>query len=717
MEIKNQLNWAWKKKLTLVRQTENAECGIACLAMIADWHGYKINLRQLRVNLGASQHGMSLPRLIECAESINLSGRAVRLDLEELKHLKTPCILHWNLNHFVVLNSVKGNKIVIHDPASGILSLTLSDVNKSFTGIALELSPTHNFKKRDEKEKVKLSMLIGNTIGLKSALIKILIFSLVLESLALLLPILNQIVIDEVLVGNDENLLILIIVSIFLITAVKTLIGLAKDWATISLSVNFNMQWTANVFHHLFRLPIEWFEKRNIGNISAKFSAIDVIQNTLTTSVIQVLLDFVLVFGTLLVMLLYSPLLSIIAIIAAFLYALLRLTWFNTFKRAEENTWEERTKEDSYFLETIRGVLSLRVNETLSLRESTWKNLNINRLNAQLHELKLSMIYNTVNITLISLVSATVLWFGANLVLSGQFTIGMLVAFLSYQGRFSSSIGSLTDKFFEYKMLSVHNERLADIVLTTKDLNNEHDLTPIRQHKISEENEKINVSNVSFAYGLDTPILLKNISFQLRDGEIVTLIGSSGEGKSTIAKLLLGIYKPTSGYIEYFGNSNLSLKEIRPRIGAVFQEDQLFSGSIIENITFWSTEIDEAWLMECTKKANIHDDIELLNMGYNTLIGEMGSSLSTGQRQRILIARALYKKPDLLILDEATSSLDIETESFVCNMLRETGLPILMIAHRPKTISIADRVLLLKNGNISEIPNPYRSESSPEKIS
>ncbi|TQP30193.1 peptidase domain-containing ABC transporter, partial [Vibrio cholerae] len=189
MEIKNQLNWAWKKKLTLVRQTENAECGIACLAMIADWHGYKINLRQLRVNLGASQHGMSLPRLIECAESINLSGRAIRLDLEELKHLKTPCILHWNLNHFVVLNSVKGNKIVIHDPASGILSLTLSDVNKSFTGIALELSPTHNFKKRDEKEKVKLSMLIGNTIGLKSALIKILIFSLVLESLALLLPI------------------------------------------------------------------------------------------------------------------------------------------------------------------------------------------------------------------------------------------------------------------------------------------------------------------------------------------------------------------------------------------------------------------------------------------------------------------------------------------------------------------------------------------------
>ncbi|MGF1684412.1 peptidase domain-containing ABC transporter [Photobacterium minamisatsumaniensis] len=708
MEINSQLDWGWGKKLTLVRQTENAECGVACLTMIADWHGYQISLRHLRAKFGITQHGMSFARLIECAELINLSGRAVRLDLNELEQLSTPCILHWNLNHFVVLKSVKGNKVVIHDPANGVVHPTLSDVNKHFTGIALELSPTHDFKKRDEKEKTKLSELIGKTVGLKYSLIKIFLFALVLEALALLSPMLNQIVIDEVLVGYDENLLILIIFSILLITATQTLIGLAKEWATITLSVNFNMQWTANVFHHLFRLPIEWFEKRDIGNISAKFAAINVIQNTLTTSVIQALLDLVLVIGTLIVMLLYSPTLSIIAIIAALIYVVLRFSWFGAFKRAEENTWETNTKEESYFLETVRGVLSLRVNGTLPWRESSWRNLNINRRNAQLYELKLGMIYNTINITIISLVSASVLWFGANLVLSGQFTIGMLVAFLSYQGRFSGSISSLIDKYFEYKMLSVYNERLADIVLTQKETNNDYGFKAIQSGTANEHEELIDFSGVSFSYGTNEPLLLNDASFCIKRGEIVALVGPSGCGKSTISKLLLGIYKPTAGYIEFFGSSNLSMKEVRQRIGAVLQEDQLFSGSIIENIAFFGSELDEEWLVECAQKAGVHDDIERLNMGYHTLVGEMGSSLSGGQKQRILIARALYKKPELLILDEATSSLDIHTESLVCQTFRQIGLPILMIAHRPETIASADRVLLLQDGLVNEVPNSFK---------
>ncbi|MBT2919577.1 MULTISPECIES: peptidase domain-containing ABC transporter [Vibrio] len=708
MEVINQLDWGWKKKLTLIRQTENAECGVACLAMISDWHGYKISLRNLRAKFGITQHGMSFSRLIECAELLKLSGRAVRLDLDELHQLSTPCILHWNLNHFVVLNSIKGNKVVIHDPANGVTQLSLADVNKHFTGIALELTPTHDFKKLDEKTKIKLSELVGNTIGLKSSLIKIFAFALVLEAIALLLPMLNQIVIDEVLVGYDENLLVLIILAILLITATQTLIGLAKEWATVTLSVNFNTQWTANVFHHLFRLPIEWFEKRDIGSISAKFSAINVIQNTLTTSIIQALLDLVLVVGTLMVMLLYSPTLSVITIIAAIIYVCLRFAWFGSFKRAEENTWEANTKEESYFIETVRGVLSLRVNGTLPWRESAWRNLNINRRNAQLHEFKLTIIYNTINTTIISLVSASVLWFGANLVLNEQFTIGMLVAFLSYQGRFSGSISSLIDKYFEYKILSVYNERLADIVLTQKETDNDYAITTTQSKSIFASDNLIDFANVSFSYGTNEPLLLNKASFKIKQGEIVALVGTSGCGKSTISKLLLGIYKPTGGHIKFFGNSVLSMKEVRQRIGSVLQEDQLFSGSIIENITFFGSKSDEEWLVQCAQKAGVHDDIERLNMGYHTLVGEMGSSLSGGQKQRILIARALYKKPELLILDEATSSLDIHTESLVCQTFRDIGLPILMIAHRPETIASADRVLLLQGGVIIEVPNTFR---------
>ncbi|GAD76331.1 putative ABC transporter permease/ATP-binding protein [Vibrio azureus NBRC 104587] len=533
-------------------------------------------------------------------------------------------------------------------------------------------------------------------------------FALVLEVLALTLPIFNQIVIDEVLVGYDKNLLVLVIGAILMVTATQTLIGLAQQWATIKLSVNFNMQWAANVFHHLFRLPIDWFEKRDIGSISAKFSAVDVIQQTLTTSAIQALLDLVLVVGTLSVMLVYSPQLSFIAIAAAVGYIALRFAWFGAFKRAEENTWEASTQEESYFIETVRGVLSLRVNGTLPWRESSWRNLNINRRNAHLYEQKLGMIYNTINVTIVSLVSATVLWFGANLVLDGLFTIGMLMAFLSYQGRFSASISSLIDKYFEFKMLSVYNERLADIVLTEKEMENVPDTLGLPVLTNNSIDTVIEFDNVFFSYGKDQPYILNGASFSVKNNEIVALVGPSGCGKSTISKLLLGIYSVTSGNINYFGNKSTASKSLRTQVGAVLQEDQLFSGSIIENITFFAGDLDEEWLVECARRAGVHDDIERLNMGYHTLVGEMGSSLSGGQKQRILIARALYKKPKFLLLDEATSSLDIYTESFVCQMFKEINTPILMIAHRPETIASADRVLLMESGLVQEIPNNFK---------
>jgi len=713
VHVEHIINWNWGKKLSLVRQTEKAECGIACLAMVAEWHGYKIDLRALRAKCGITQHGMSFARLIECGELLKLSGRAVRLDLNELEQLTTPCILHWNLNHFVVLKRVRGKKIEIHDPANGALCLTIEEVNKHFTGIALDLTPTHDFEQRTEKKAVRLSTLIGKTVGLKGALGRIFTFALVLEVLALLLPIFNQIIIDEVLVGYDKNLLVLVIGAILLVTATQTLIGLAQEWVTIKLAVNFNMQWAANVFHHLFRLPIDWFEKRDIGSISAKFAAVDVIQQTLTISVIQALLDLVLVVGTLSVMLLYNPQLSLIAIVAALAYIALRFAWFGAFKRAEENTWEASTQEESYFIETVRGVLSLRVNGSLPWRESSWRNLNINKRNAQLHEQKLSMIYNTMNVTIVSLVSACVLWFGANLVLDGLFTIGMLMAFLSYQGRFSASISSLIDKYFEFKMLSVYNERLADIVLTEREtMGGVSVIAPLEQIDKASSNEAVvEFNDVSFSYGKDQPFIVNGACFSVSRGEIVALVGHSGCGKSTISKLLLNIYSPNSGEINYFGSKNTSIKELRNKIGAVLQEDQLFSGSIIENITFFTGNLDEDWLVECAKRAGVHDDIERLNMGYHTLVGEMGSSLSGGQKQRILIARALYKKPKLLILDEATSSLDIYTESFVCQMFREIDISILMIAHRPETIASADRVLLMDLGAITEIPNNFRQEA------
>lgn len=713
-----QLNLHWRHRLPLIRQTESAECGVACLAMVAGWHGYRVDLPSLRSRFNVSTHGMTFAHLMECAQVLKLSGRAVRLELEELCQLAVPCILHWDLNHFVVLKRVRGNNIELHDPANGAVSMSLVQANRHFTGIALELTPTHDFEQRDERVKVRLAALIGKTVGLKAALARIFCFALALEFLALLSPLINQIVIDEVLVALDDSLLVLIVIAMLLMSATQTLIGLARQWATITMAVNFNMQWTANVFHHLLRLPIDWFEKRDIGNISAKFDAVDTIQDTLTTSILEALLDVLLVVGTLGMMLIYSVPLSLLALGAALIYGLLRVLWFRTLRRAAEDSWMAGTLESSHFLETLHGMLSVRVNGALAQRESAWRNLNIARRNSQLRENKLAIGYDIINQVIGSLVGAAVLWFGANAVLSGSFSIGMLVAYMSFQGRFSASINGLIDKVFAWRMLDVYNERLADIVLTPKEGGAqavEHLAVAFPEQQ--RDKPVVELENITFSYGQGGVNILTGAELQIMPGEVVALVGRSGCGKTTLAKLLLGLYQPSAGLLRVFGiaHHHAGYGQVRQMIGAVMQEDRLFRGAILDNITFFSQHGDLDWAQHCAQLAQLHDDIIALPMGYQTLIGEMGNSLSGGQKQRLLLARALYKRPQLLILDEATSHLDVTNEILISSTLRNLGLTILLIAHRPETIASADRVVELDAGRLVPLPGGLADDGHLEE--
>lgn len=696
------LNLHWRQRLPLIRQTESAECGVACLAMVAGWHGYRIDLPSLRARFNVSTQGMTFVHLMECAQMLKLTGRAVRLELEELSQLAVPCILHWDLNHFVVLKRVRGKHIELHDPARGAVKMSLLQANRHFTGVALELTPTHDFEQRDERKKVRLTELIGKTVGLKAALARIFCFALALEVLALLSPLINQIVIDEVLVALDSSLLVLIVIAMLLMSAAQTLIGLARQWATISMAVNFNMQWTANVFHHLLRLPIDWFEKRDIGNVSAKFDAVDTIQDTLTTSILEALLDVLLVVGTLGMMLLYSVPLSMLALGAALIYGLLRVLWFRTLRRAAEDSWTASTLESSHFLETLHGMLSLRVNGALVQRESAWRNLNIARRNSQLRENKLAIVYDIINQVIGSLVGAAVLWFGANAVLSGSFSIGMLVAYMSFQGRFSASINGLIDKAFAWRMLDVYNERLADIVLTPKEGAQATGSPAVTFPEQREDCPVVELENIVFSYGQGGNTILAGAVLRIMPGEVVALVGRSGCGKTTLAKILLGLYQPTAGRLRVFGieHHHAGYGQVRQMIGAVMQEDRLFRGAILDNITFFSQHSDLDWAQHCAQLAQLHEDIIALPMGYQTLIGEMGNSLSGGQKQRLLLARALYKRPRLLILDEATSHLDVTNEILISSTLRNLGLTILLIAHRPETIASADRVVELDAGRL-----------------
>ncbi|EPP8166265.1 peptidase domain-containing ABC transporter [Escherichia coli] len=709
------LKWTGRKQLPLIRQTESAECGLACLVMMACWHGLQTDLPTLRERFSISTQGMTLQRLIECAAGIRLSSRAVRLEPEDLKSLSLPCILHWNMNHFVVLYKVRGSRLVIHDPDKGKITLSLQDAGKHFTGVALELTPASDFTARDERKKIRLRQLTGRTPGLLAAMSRIIIFALALEILTLSSPLLNQLVIDEVLVAADRSLLTVIIIALLLLSMTQMLLSLARQWASITLSVNFNMQWTVRVFHHLVRLPLGWFDARSKGSINARFEAVDTIQEALTTQVLEGILDVLLVITALCMMLLYSPEMTLIAVLAAIIYGVLRALWYPSLRQSAEDAWDAGARESGHFLETLNGILSLRINGVTAHREAAWLNLNIVRRNTQLRQSRQLMCYDIAHTLTGSVVSAIILWKGAGEVLNGTFTVGMLVAYLSYQMRFSSSISSLTDKYFSWRMLDIYNERLADIVLTpTEDY---------QQQPAQEDNDTsvfpsvfrgdvadgalvpLSLEHITFSHKGGNKPILRGVSLTLHPGEVMAITGQSGCGKSTLVKLILGIHIPDEGTIRAFGipHTHPDYFQVRQRIGTVLQDDHLFRGSIADNIIFFSGDRNHERMIQCARLALIDSDIMSMPMGYQTLIGETGGGLSGGQKQRILLARALYKKPGFLLLDEATSHLDVESEIQISQTLRQLGLPVLLIAHRPETIASADRVLYLADGCFMEL--------------
>ena len=710
------LNWTGRRRLPLIRQTESAECGLACLAMMACWHGLQTDLPTLRERFSISTQGMTLQRLIECAAGIRLSSRAVRLEPEDLKSLSLPCILHWNMNHFVILHKVRGSRLVIHDPDKGKVIITLTDAGKHFTGVALELMPASDFTASDERKKIRLRQLTGKTPGLLAAMSRIIVFALALEILTLGSPLFNQLVIDEVLVAADRSLLTVIIIALLLLSLTQMLLSLARQWASITLSVNFNMQWTARVFHHLVRLPLSWYDARSKGSINARFDAIDTIQQALTTQVLEGILDVLLVVTALCMMLLYSTEMTLIAVLAAVIYGVLRVLWYPSLRQSAEDAWDAGARESGYFLETLNGILSLRINGVTAFREAAWLNLNVTRRNTQLRQSRLLMCYDIAHTLTGSVVSAVILWKGAGEVLNGTFTVGMLVAYLSYQMRFSSSISSFTDKFFSWRMLDVYNERLADIVLTQTE---GHQQRPVHEDVStsvitsvvsgnSEAHPPLSIEHIIFSHKGGNKPILRGISLALQPGEVVAITGKSGCGKSTLVKLILGIHIPDEGTIRTFGitQTHPDYFQVRRRIGTVLQDDHLFRGSIADNIIFFSEDRNQERMIQCARLALIDTDIMAMPMGYQTLIGETGGGLSGGQKQRILLARALYKQPGFLLLDEATSHLDVESEIQISQTLRQLGLPVLLVAHRPETIASADRVLYLADGYLEEQKMP-----------
>ncbi|KWO47526.1 ABC transporter [Burkholderia sp. MSMB1459WGS] len=699
MSFLDRLSFGVGGKLPMILQTEATECGLACLAMIAGYHGHHVDLATLRGRFPVSLKGTGLARVIEIAHRLDFGTRALKLDLDQLGQLRMPCILHWNFNHFVVLMEVSGRGAVIHDPAQGIRKVPLDVLSRAFTGVALELWPTSGFETRDAAPAVKLRALLGPVSGLSRSLGQVLVLALALEVFALVQPFFLQWVIDEVIVGADRDLLTVLALGFGLLLLMQQATSAIRAWALMYFGTMLNVQWRANVFTHLLSLPVRYFERRHLGDVVSRFGSIDTIQQTLTTSFLTAVIDGLMTIVTLAMMFVYSRVLGCVALAAMILYALLRWLWYRPLRRATEEQIVRAAKQQSHFLETVRGVKTIKLFGRQHERRASWLSLLVEQVNAGLHAQKLQLLYQQLNGLLFGIEGLLIIWLGARMVMEGQFTVGVLMAFNAYKGQFDGRVGSLIDKYFEVKMLQLQGERLADIVFAKPEPDASMRHVPGEADDLA---ASIEFDAIAFRYADDEPTVLDGVSFAIAPGESVAVAGPSGCGKTTLVNVLLGVLQPTAGCVRIGGVDVglLGLERLRALVGTVLQDDVLFAGSIAENIGFFDPDADPQWIVECARLAAVHADIVAMPMGYNTLVGDMGTVLSGGQKQRVLLARALYKRPKILVLDEATSHLDLHREQQVNAAIGALQMTRVIIAHRPETIASAGRVVMLNGGRI-----------------
>lgn len=685
------LQFGWSRRLPMMLQTEAAECGVACLAMVASYYGHDVDLAGLRRRFSTSLKGATLAQVMSMAGRLDLSCRPLKLDLEELAQLRTPCLLHWDLNHFVVLKRASRRGIVIHDPARGIRKLTLKQASEHFTGVALELTPGAEFAPVRERQSVSLRALTGNVRGLIPALAQILVLALALEVFALAAPFYLQWVLDQVLVSADRDLLTLLGLGFMAITVFSALVTAARSWAVTWLGATLNVQWASNLFAHLMRLPLDWFEKRHVGDVVSRIGSIQVIQKTLTTQFIGSLLDGLMSLVTLVVMTFYNVWLTVLVTGLFVAYGLMRWVFFNPLRQANEEQIVYGARQQSELLESIRGAMPIKLANQQDERLARYANAAVATANREVGIQRLGIAFTLSNQLMFGIGRVAMIWIAATLALKKEFSAGMLIAFIAYADQFTSRAAGLIDKCVDFRMLKLHAERLADIALTWPEVAVKNDWNDA----ISDAS--VELVNVSFRYADGEPWILRNCNVRIEAGESVAIAGPSGCGKSTLAKVVLGLLQPQEGEVRFGGTDirKLGIATYRQWVGAVMQDDQLFAGSIAENIAFFDSKATQAQIEDAARMAAVHTDISTMPMGYQSLVGDMGSSLSGGQKQRVMLARALYRRPKLLVLDEATSHLDLKHEALVSEAVRRVNITRLVIAHRPETIASVSRVVSL----------------------
>ena len=689
-----------RARTPLVMQSEQSECSLACLVMVAGYHGRHLSLSELRAQAMLSGQGAGLRDLMQIAAGLGLHARPLRLEPDDLRALRLPAILHWDLDHFVVAVAVSWRGLTIHDPARGRRLLPWREVGEHVTGVALELLPGPEFQAGGRVARMRLADFWSHSSGLLRNLLAVLGLSLALQVLALTSPFYVQLVVDEALVKHDAELLWILLLAFGLLALLRVLVNWVRGRLVLHAGEAIGFQMGSNLLHHLLRLPLPWFERRHLGDIVSRFGSLAPVQGLLTEGFAVALVDGLMAFTTLAVMLLYSPRLTLIVLLALAMYALLRWATLPMLRRRQQAQIAAAADEETAFLETLRCVQTLKAFGRELDRHAYWQNRRARTINAEVANGRLALGLGAANGVLFGVENLVVIWLGAHAVLGGSFTVGMLYAFISFKGQFTDRVITLVDRAAELGLLRLHLERLAEIGLA------EPESAPVPAGTSRRGHAAISFRGVAFSHGSNLKPVLASIDLDLPAGGLMVITGPSGCGKTTLLRLACGLLRPTAGEVLIDGAVLVpeALDGWRRRSAVVLQDDRLLAGTLGENVAFFDPEPDPAWLDECAAVVGLSGVIRALPLGWQTRIGEGGAGLSGGQRQRLLLARALYVRPDALFIDEGTAHLDGASARWVGDLLERLPMTRMVVTHDPLLLPRAD--LRLDLGHPQFAPGP-----------
>lgn len=693
------VNKIWRKQVPVMLQMSEVECGLACLAMVLSYHGRQTSISELRTDYGASRDGVSALNLVKAARNLGMISRAVALQKNDFKDVTFPAIIHWQFNHFIIVERWTPEKVTIVDPAYGRRQMDAEEFNAGFTGIVLMLEPGMNFHRRKIASPLSLKMYAIQAVRqAPGALVQVILASVLLQAFGLIPPILTQTIIDKIIPFHLNNAMFLLGAGMLMMLFSQAFITLLREWLLIYVRARIDTHMMLSFFEHLLLLPYSFFQQRSSGDLLTRMGSNTIIRDTLSGQLISTFLDGTMVILYLCILLVEAPTFGLLALVIGFLQVILILSVYRPIASMAAQELTAQGKSQGYMAEALAGIATLKAAGAEYSAHDRWTNLFFDQLNISIRRSYLSTVASTALLLLRGFAPLALLWVGATQVLNGSMTLGSMLALSGLATSFLSPLSSLVSSGQQLQIVQAHLDRLADIMTAEPE---QHALTVQSPPKLA---GYIRLEHVGFRYAPENPRVLHDINLNIAAGQKVAIVGRTGSGKSTLGKLLLGLYIPTEGHIYYDGLSlqDLQYQEVRRQFGVVLQESAIFSGTIMENILFNNPQMDKEYAVQAAQMSAIHDDIIKMPLGYETPVAEGGSALSGGQRQRLSLARAIAHHPAILLLDEATSNLDVVTEQMVAQNLEHLPCTQIVIAHRLSTVRNADMILVMDQGTIVE---------------